>query len=246
MTDFRARQAELAQAMRDPQSGFVTLEEDGEERLSVYRSLFFNNIKNFIAGGFPVVKEVLGEEQWLILVREFMLEHVCETPYFVEISREFVRYLSHFDCTARGYPAFLYELAHYEWLEIDVSVRDEDLPLKARSGDLPERYTLCGLATLASYHYPVHQISSECQPEKLSEQRHNYVVYRDKSDDVQFMVTEPLTALLLTIISEEALPVPGIISQLKSVIPPTQVEAVEHYLPQTLSALTEKGIVVKA
>ena len=61
--------------------------------MSIYLSLFYNNIENFLASAFPVAKRVLGEKPWHELVREFVHRHPSTSPYFLEISQEFLSFL---------------------------------------------------------------------------------------------------------------------------------------------------------
>lgn len=98
--------------------------------MEIYQSLFFNNIDNFVSTAFPVLKSIViklyGEKGWESLVRQFFIEHECRSPYFAEISKEFVEYLSCSPELAIALPIFSAELAHYEWLELDVSIRSND------------------------------------------------------------------------------------------------------------------------
>ena len=55
--------------------------------------LFFNNIQSLLASNFPVLRMIHGTDRWARLVREFYAEHLCRTPLFPEVAREFLRYL---------------------------------------------------------------------------------------------------------------------------------------------------------
>ena len=88
--------------------------------MAIYSELFFNNIEGFIASAFPVLKSLYDEDDWLVLVRKFFIEHNCKTPYFLEISQEFIEYLSHQYQMTKKDPIFMLELAHYEWVELDI------------------------------------------------------------------------------------------------------------------------------
>lgn len=195
---FKQVQAALAQVIRQPHETTLA-EPDARRRLAVYQDLFFNNIMGFVSNGFPVLKSLYSTQDWRALVRQFFVHHSCRTPYFVEISKEFVEFLANeYDMTAAD-PVFLAELAHYEYIELDVSIRRASLP-----DDLPPFCTtqlksgnwhFSPLADVVSYAYPVHQISEGFQPTESTGQYY-YLVYRDSQDDVQFMQLNAMTAYL--------------------------------------------------
>jgi len=75
-----------------------------------------------LAGTFPVLHAILGAERWQRLVRDFYRLHRCHTPLFLEIPREFLDYLGDEREAAEDDPPFLYELAHYEWVELALAI----------------------------------------------------------------------------------------------------------------------------
>ncbi len=64
-----------------------------ERRLKIYRDLFFNNVDSMLAGNFPVIRRILGDDGWHAMIRGFLRDHDCQTPLFTELAREFMRYL---------------------------------------------------------------------------------------------------------------------------------------------------------
>ena len=117
----RATQLSMARYLRDP--GRQPPPPGVEmRRLKIYEDLVFNNIEGFISGGFPVLRSLYTDLDWKALVRAFMSQHRCHTPYFLEISQEFVRFLME-DCPARACdPPFMAEVAHYEWVELALDI----------------------------------------------------------------------------------------------------------------------------
>lgn len=63
-------------------------------RLKIYQELFFNNIEGFVSSAFPVLKSLYPATQWLALVRQFFVKHHCKSPYFLEISQEFLLFFT--------------------------------------------------------------------------------------------------------------------------------------------------------
>ena len=86
---------------------------------------------------------------------QFIDRHRCHTPYFLEISQEFLKFLMQRDEPVPNDPPFLLELAHYEWVELALDVSEEQLPEAhdeyALSSSVPQ---LSPLAWLLSYQVP--------------------------------------------------------------------------------------------
>lgn len=194
-------QRQLTDHIRDPQhySGPAGVE---DRRLKIYRELFFRNIESFIAGNFPVLRRLYGDDDWLALVREFMRNHRAQTPYFLEIGREFIEFLQSRSASPAD-PPFLQELAHYEWVELALDVDDTDLGAIAadRNGDLLQQPpVLSPLAWCMGYQFPVHRIGPGFRPLQPETQPTLLVVYRDRTDKVGFMEVNPVTMRLLELL----------------------------------------------
>lgn len=162
--DFQRRQAAFAAHIRNPENAALP---DGIEdrRMAIYRDLFFNNLNSFLAGAFPVCHRLLGELRWKALVREFMTGHRCETPYFLEISQEFLKFLMEGAAADMLDMPYVLELAHYEWVELALDTLDEPLPeVDDRPLSLTAVPVISPLAWNLHYQYPVHRIGGSFQP----------------------------------------------------------------------------------
>ena len=195
-------QKQLTEHIRNPdlQPGPNGIE---PRRLKIYRELFYNNIESFISNAFPVLRSLISDEYWHSLIRDFMIHHHCQTPYFMEISQEFLLYLQNQYKPRSSDPVFMQELAHYEWVELGLDVADEDLQQLAcdTSGDLLEQLPMVSpLAWSLAYHYPVHRIGKSFQPSQADEQLTYLIVYRDRQDKVGFMETNAVTARLIELL----------------------------------------------
>lgn len=182
----------LPQQIRSASS--VGQSDDYQRRLNVYQSLFFNNIEGFVSTAFPVLKSLYSAESWNALVRTFFVQHQCRSPYFVEISKEFVEFLSSEYTPTASDPIFITELAHYEWLELDVSIRQPDPNDQTwDQGVLPKNVKTSHLASLVSYPYPVHAISCDFIPSEPTE-TYYYLVYQGANFEVEFQILNALSA----------------------------------------------------
>ena len=172
-------------------------------RMEIYRDLIYNNIESLVVSVFPVLRSVLGDQQWHALVRQFIQEHACQTPYFLEISEEFLAFLSRSPALLAEYP-FAIELAHYEWIELALDVSTDELPESAFAPQTITETTffLSPLAVVLHYQYPVHKISSGYKP--LAPDPASLVVYRNRDDKVQFIEINSVTSRLLFLMHQHA------------------------------------------
>ena len=204
--DLRARQEALTAYLRNPR-GAGRPEGLGERGARVYRRLVYNNIQGFLASNFPVLRRILEGERWDALVADFLAGHRPQTPYFLEIGREFLDYLAEVREPRADDPPFLLELAHYEWVELALSVAEEEVPGRAaEAGEdlLGRRPALSPLAWPLQYAFPVHRIGPGYAPQAPPAQPTFLVVYRDRSDAVGFLEINAVTARLLQLRQEGA------------------------------------------
>lgn len=216
-------QLRFAAHLRDPDN--VAPPHDVEDRrMRVYRELFFDNVASLLAGVFPVLERILGPGRWRRLVRDFYRDHRCHTPLFLEVSQEFLAYLGEERAAAADDPPFLYELAHYEWVELALSV-DEAEPDEARvdpAGDLLAGVpVLSPLAWPLAYRYPVHRLAPEFQPTEPPAEQSFYVACRDRSDEVRFLHANAVTLRLIELLRQH----PGRTGR-------AQLDALAEELPQ--------------
>jgi len=197
---FRARQLEFAAHIRNPDLHPVPAGIE-PRRMQVYVELFFNNIEGLLASAFPVTRTVLGRDQWHALVRRFIHEHPSQTPYFLEVSVEFLRFLSELEAPAG--PAFLLELCHYEWVELGLATAAAPTlpPGLDPTGDLlAGRVVRSPLAWPLSYTYPVQRIGPDDLPTVPGPEPTHLVVYRRADDSVHFMEVNALTQRLVLLL----------------------------------------------
>ncbi len=174
-----------------------------DRRMAIYRDLFFNNINSFLENGFPVLRSLYRDDEWLRLARQFFANHHCKTPYFAKIAEEFLLFLNNGYEPISNDPPFLLELAHYEWVELALGVLDETIDFSSvdRNGNLLSSVpVLSPTAWLLSYQWPVQHISAEFQPEEPLEQPNHIIVYRDRNDAVGFIEANAVTARLFQLL----------------------------------------------
>ena len=201
---FQEKQYQFAAHIRDPQN--VPAPEGIEDRrMAVYRELFFNNLKSLLSNTYPVLKKLHSDEKWRRMVRKFMQKHEAQTPYFLELPAEFLGFLQNeYEPGVDDFP-FLVELAHYEYIELALSISEETNNM---TGVDPEGDLLTGvpiksaLTWVYAYQYPVHKISADFKPTAPEDQPVYLAVYRNSEDKVSFLELNPVTAGLLNAIDE--------------------------------------------
>ena len=202
--DFQDIQYRFAAHIRDPQH--VPAPEGIEDRrMAVYRDLFFNNLRSLLSSTFPVLKKLHEDDKFRRMVRRFMQKHQAKTPYFLQLPAEFLAFLqTEYEPEDDDFP-FLVELAHYEYIELALSISEEsnDMDGIDPQGDLLANVPVkSALTWVYAYQYPVHRISKEFLPEAPEEQPVYLAVYRRSDDKVGFMELNPVTAGLLNAIAE--------------------------------------------
>jgi hypothetical protein len=202
--EFQRKQYAFAAHIRDPERNPAP-DRIEDRRMAIYRELFFNNVFNLLGSTFPVLKKLHEPQRWRRMVREFMSQHRAQTPFFLEIPREFLEFLEkEYTANDDDFP-FLQELAHYEWMELALSVSTErnDLSSVDAQGDLLEGIPVrSALAWPLTYRYPVHRISPEFRPTAADEQPTHLVMFRKADDELGFMQLNPVTAQLLDLIGK--------------------------------------------
>lgn len=181
----------------------------------IYRDLIFNNIESFLSNGFPVLHSLLSADDWQLLVRGFIVDHESHSPYFLQISQEFLRYLNDQQPSVVAVLPFVLELSHYEWVELVLDISPEDFPAdsSAFTGDVPEgelldtalldgQLVLSPLAWRLSYRFPVHKIGPEFQPQTAPDVPTYLLVYRNRSEEVHFLESNAVTFRLLQMLEE--------------------------------------------
>lgn len=189
--------------MRDPERcpGPADVE---DRRLNVYRDLIYRNVEGFIANGFPVLRRLTDDDRWHDMVRDYFIRHRARSALFSRVPQEFLLYL----CDERDDPLdppFIRELAHYEWLEVEVSLDTRELN-EVTVDPKVELLDGCPVPNPVMrpyvYAYPVHQIGPALQPFTVPEEPTYLVVFRNRSDKISFLELNTVSARLLELILE--------------------------------------------
>lgn len=241
---FQHTQIEFAAHLRHPQLNAAPANIE-DRRLEIYRSLFFNNIEGFLASGFPVLKSITSAQDWPQLVRDFIYRHQSHSPYFLNISQEFLSYLQQERQPSDRDPRFMLELAHYEWAELALDISAIEMPnTLAPQGDvLTDQPVVSPTAWRFIYQYPVHLIGPEYQPSEPGTEPTALIIYRNHALQMGFMASNPLTLRLLEIIEQQQLSGRAAIVKLATEIKHPEPEALVKFGGDILQTLFNREII---
>ena len=170
------------------------------QRMRVYKRLVYNNIESFLLSCFPVLRKVLGTRRWGRLVRAFLAIHRSHSPFFRQIPDEFIQFLQMEWTSPADYPEFMLELAHYEWIELalSISINVPDWKEIDPEGSLLKQRPLLNpvLANLR-YLWPVHRIGPRA---RIMPAETYLLVFRDTSDRIQFIEINAFTSRLIRLL----------------------------------------------
>ena len=203
---FTEQQYAFTRHIRDPENQPAPADIE-DRRMEIYRGLLYRNVENFIAGSYPVLKKITPEKHWHDMIRDYFMNHQARTPLFPKMPQEFLQYLENEREAHPGDFPFLKELAHYEWVELGLSMDAREIDTNGIDveGDLLDGVpVLTPLAWPLCYRFPVHRISPEFLPLEPPEQPTYLIVYRDRRDKVGFMEMNPVAARLIELLQTQA------------------------------------------
>jgi len=244
---FQKAQYQFAAHLRDPENNTAPADIE-DRRMQIYRDLFYNNIEDFLANAFPVLRKISSDEIWHARVRDFYARHQCHDPIFHRVAAEFLAFLENGRGEHADDPPFMRELCHYEWVELALSVSELELTpeLADPNGDLlAGRPLVSPLAWTLSYEWPVHRIGPDAIPDAPGEQPTYLIVNRNRQDNVRFMEVNAVTARLMQLLEEDfSSSGAELLTQIANELAHPQPQAVVQAGADILRDLRERDIVL--
>jgi hypothetical protein len=160
---------------------------------------------------------VLGSRKWKKLIRDFFTVHRCQTPFFRQIPDEFLHYVRNERGERAEDPVFLQDLAHYEWVELMLSVSTKEIDLCNIDSDgdlLNGRPAINPLLSLQSYTYPVHRIGPKFKPTIGQKEETHFAILRTSDDEIKFIVLNPVSMRLLYLLQTTTLTGEAVLKQI--------------------------------
>ena len=246
LLDFQRYQLAFTQHLRQPKTSPKPAKV-ATKRMAIYTEIVFNNIIDSVSACFPVAQNVLGKRVWQKLVRDFFIHYQSQTPIFREIPQQFLKYLETNPAINNNAPAFLNQLAHYEWIELALSTSDTEIENTKVdfNGDLLERQPkLAAISALLQYDYPVHKISQRFKP--TQPEATYLLVFRDATNKVQFVELNAVTFRLLQLTENQTLTGRLALIQLAREINHPDVQAIIEFGLDIMQGLKAQGAIIGA
>ncbi|HSI25488.1 MAG TPA: putative DNA-binding domain-containing protein, partial [Methylotenera sp.] len=181
----------------------------------------------------------IGKRAWRALVKDFVQNYSAQSPIFREIPQQFLTFLN----MQTSLPAFLAELAHYEWVELAVSAQPtEPVKLSKKMNLLRENPVLAPAHKLLEYDFAVHKITKGKLP-RIAEKTY-FLVFRNAEFEVKFIELNPITFQLLKLIEKNELTGEQALIRLAESIQHPNVDAVIAFGAEILNDLANQQAII--
>jgi hypothetical protein len=198
MMAFQDLQRQFLAHLRNPEQQPLPTGFD-QRGTAIYVDLLYNKFNDSLTTCFPVMYAILGETAWQRLLKDFIAEHRCLSPFYRQIPDEFMRYLQNERQVLDDLP-FLPELAHFEWIELVLSIAEAEPVVSETLTDthiLDAVLVFAPVMKLLYYVWPVQQINQAYQPDEPTAVATHILGFRDAADQVRFISLNPAAASLL-------------------------------------------------
>ncbi len=137
---------------------YVSIPGVNEKHIKQYRRLVYNVVYDTLENAYPLTKSLLTTEEWDGLVQDFFSSNNCSSPQIWRMPKELFLYVENSGEKLTDKYPFLIELLHFEWLEIEIyMMEDEDLLEYRKEGDLAkDALYLNPELQILGLSYPVH------------------------------------------------------------------------------------------
>ena len=147
------------------------------ERIKIYRELVKNSFYDISTNIYPFTYKLLSKS-WDKLLSDYLEKYPPSSPILNKVIEHLPEYLSARKDILKKYP-FISELAHYEWLEVEIYER-EGSSGKSKILSLNPVHEIC------TFQYPIPEIVEMIENNqtlgKIYKQKTNVLVYRDPKD----------------------------------------------------------------
>lgn len=238
MLDFQRYQLDFTAHIRNPKrnpkpAGVI------DSRMAIYREVVFNNLYSSVSACFPVCQIVLGKRAWKKLVQDFMSNYQANSPIFREIPQQFLQFLA----VIETLPDYFKQLAHYEWVELAVSMQAiEPVDVSQMMDLLNEKPVLSPANQILAYDYPVHQIGQRFKPKAIAST--NLLVFRNALNQVKFIELNAVTYRLLQLINQNKLTGKEVLTKLAVELQHPDLDTVIQFGLQILTDLANQQAII--
>lgn len=197
LNDFRQFQFALARHLRDPLSVPAP---EGIPLVDAHACTqdMVNHLQELLNPAFATTRALLGEEIWALALRLFLKDAPAHTPWASTTQRAFVDHVCE-SPDMHHMPAWLPDLAHFEWLKSAISTAPVQWPLCDAHGDVMQQTVVLNPTHVeAVYEWPVHCLSAEHKPDDM--QNTHLSMLRDADDALQVCESSVFRGQLLDLL----------------------------------------------
>lgn len=206
-----------------------------QDRMALYKWLVVDNLQTAVAPCFPVLCSILPENQWKKVFQDYLRIEESSCPSYLQLPG----YIAHF-LQRHPLPSFPFagDLAHYEWMELDIHQQEETPPSSDLSKPASKTWVLSPQSRLLAYQYPVDKISKDFLP--MRAEPHYYLLFsREKT--VEFHRLNDSSYQLLHTLTKSGKTPDAIFRALASMLPHSQLPALKEECLSFILRFAEKG-----
>ena len=176
-------------------------------RVTHYRRLVYNVVRDTMDSAFPITLAALGEEHWDLLVQDFFSNGIPSTPQIWKLPYEFYQFHASRETGTRLQKPYLDDLLYFEWMEIEIhTMPDRDYPEYTKQGNLfTDRLAFNPEHEIVKLDYPVHLHPAE-ETIDLKGDYYTLIFRAPETGYVQFLNLSGLNTYILTRLLEEDVP----------------------------------------
>jgi hypothetical protein len=199
LNDFRQFQFALARHLRDPLGVSAPVGVSLADAAACTQDMV-THVSEVLVPAFPVTCALLGDEMWEHAVRLFLRDAQPHTPWASTTQRAFVDHVCE-NPDMQRLPAWLQDLAHFEWLQNAVNTTPVSWPACDAAADVMHHAVVLNPTHVeAAYEWPVHSIDTDHQPDDMQS---TYVsMLRDKDDTLHVLESSVFRGQLIDLLRD--------------------------------------------
>ncbi|RFC54591.1 HvfC/BufC N-terminal domain-containing protein [Brumimicrobium aurantiacum] len=163
------------------------------KRLAHYKRLINSIITDALENSFPITKDQLSDENWNLMVEEFITEHKCKNPQLFLMPGELIDFAIQKKYPEKFEVNYLIDLLKFEWVEVEVhSAEDIEFgDFKMQKDILNDPIYFSPYTQILHLNYPLHALKET----NISERKGDffYMIYRQPNGTVQYIQLNALT-----------------------------------------------------
>jgi uncharacterized protein len=167
---------------------------------AAYTQDMVTHLSGVLAPAFPVTCALLGDGMWTHAVRLFLKEAHSHAPWVSTTQRAFLDHVCE-SPEMQNLPAWLQDLAHFEWLQNAVNTTPVQWPAFNASADVMQHAVVLNPTHVeAAYEWPVHSIDTDHQPDDMQS---TYVsMLRDRDDELHVLESSVFRGQLIDLLRD--------------------------------------------